>query len=238
MCTTGFVYATCYFIFFNLYICQSNANKNLLCKPYWMSPAWGISGACRHLLVHIFFMHQQSDLKRVKACLPPVSNTFPTVLLACLISAAFHSAQRFFFGRTLWKCSDCFQSVFGYRLLHNMNVEWMLHVADHLFIVGWCISTSPQLPFKIFFHLDCIWMGERLNNCCSLSTGHKGYQRVIWGLRTQPGSLLLMSIRLTIAHLFSNCRKRNLLTPKGQARLCRNVPMAAWCRKLLPGSWS
>lgn len=106
-------------------------DKNLLCKTYWRSPELEIWVACCRLPVHIFFMHQQSDLKRVKDCLPSYVKHISPILLACLISAAFYSAQHFFFKKSLWKCSWLFPLVFKCSLLPNMNAGGILHRPQH-----------------------------------------------------------------------------------------------------------
>lgn len=109
--------------------------------------------------------------------------------------------------------------------MHQTEMQWVF------------IHFPKSLPFMIPLWFNTV-LAKCENNYYSLSRGHKGHHWVIWGLRTQPGSSLWMSIRLTIAHLFGNCRKCNLQTIQGQSPLSRNVQAAARCRKRLPDTQS
>lgn len=208
------------------------------------------------------FMHQQSDLKRVKDCFPLMSNTFPRSCLPVWSQLHFIQLSISSSGNLYENAPDCFhgcsktgscliwiqktyttslavswtdlQIYRGYiHQAHACNENLYFSVTTFLrFLSAWSI-----LPF---LELNGTWasLAECENNYCSLSRRHKGHHRVIWGLRTQPGSLLLMSIKLTIAHLFGNCRKCNLQAMQGQSPLSKNVQVAARCRKRLPDTQS
>lgn len=90
---------------------------------------------------------------------------------------------------------------------------YCVNVISIFFKIPFCFNNSP---FFSGLNGTRASLAKCDSNYCSLSRSHSGHHRVIWGLHTQPGSLLLMSIRLTIAHLYSNCRKCNLKTMPGQ----------------------
>lgn len=161
-----------------------------------------------------------------------MSNTFPQSCLPVWSQLLFVQVSISSWRNLYENAPDCFHK---YRLLSNMNAGGVLTLQQHPArgcIVVTCIKhvniTSPffygllkspsVLTLLPFSELNGTWasLTKCDSNYCSLSRSRSGHHRVIWGLHTQPGSLLLMSIRLTIAHLFSNCRKCNLKTKPGQ----------------------
>ena len=108
------------------------------------------------------------------------------------------------------------------NIFFNLKGNIMLHTHN-------CKRYSPIFPIYnlcINFPDDSHWLNVRI--IVAACPEFTRVTRVMWGLCTQTGSMLLMSIRLTIAHLFCNCGKY-LQPSQGQSPLCRNAKVATWC---------
>lgn len=150
-----------------------------------------------------------------------------SILHACLISAAFYSAQHFFFKKSLWKCLTVSM---GVKVQTRASYEYRRHIScttaslAHGFMGRHAVSVYILLKSASFF-LNGTWasLAELQNNYCSLSRSHKGHHN---DLRvTYPTWLHAANVNQV-----NNSPLMHAM--QGQSPLNRNVQVAAWCSNL------